>query len=376
MEQKYFYKKTEALQYINQFSNDNDLHLYSEDISADNKKRFFATDYNSLYKICINNNKNFYENIEKNEEVKLHLDIDLKKNKVDKFNVDNLIKEITDLINTKLKEYDIDDPQIIILSATTDLKISLHIIYVNIVFDDIYKIKYFMQEIKSPFITDKIVDLSIYRTGCFRLLWSSKINKNNKLVYYTGINYKYTNNKKLFFDCLVKNISEDNYFIDYNMPIIKIKTKIKTKIKSSKSHDIFDNKINYVSIDILQQLVDCIDIKRADNYKDWLDIGMILYDSNSGSFNIWHEWSKQSSQYNNSDECISKWNSFDENKNNKLTIGTLKMYAKMDNPIEYSYINFVKNKNNDNLTDEDIKEYTLNKKLEFKNEFKYSLELV
>ena len=171
---KVFYKKTYALTEIKQQDND-DIHLFSEDISDDNKKRFITCTRQDLYKKCVNNTNHYYENIEKNEDVKLHLDIDYRINNMpepDRHRIaDEYINEITEIINRKLAiEYNIINPEIIVLSAITATKISLHVIYVNIAFDDIYKMKYFIGETKMRLIENNIVDLLIYRTGCFRIL--------------------------------------------------------------------------------------------------------------------------------------------------------------------------------------------------------------
>ena len=367
-----FYKKNLALQFISSTNDPNKkmsdkLHLFSEDISMDNKKRFIVDTYEGMYEKInkiklnkINNNMNFYENIETNQDVKLHLDIDYKidtktnnnnnnNNTLYSTNLD-ILNDPIKIVNDKLKkDYAIEDPIIIVLSANTEIKISFHIIYTNVVFDDIYKMKGFMTELITSIDTIKdnsktFIDLSIYRTGCFRMLWSSKINKSNKLIFHKGINYENKNDSNLFYDCLITNINTDYYSIDFTIPEnikksnnvcdknIKEQFKLSLSDESDKSNKLDksnnSNKHNQkkpceIELNKLQQYMDCIDPIRADNYKQWLDIGICLYNSNNKSFDIWHEWSKKSSSYQSESECLYKWNSFIHGKENIMGIGTL-----------------------------------------------------
>lgn len=383
-----FYKKTSALEYLKKNPN-KDLKLFSEDIDVDSKKRFIVTDYKTIYQESyrnkINHNKSnsrgcsYYENIEKNQKVKLHLDIDHKKDNND--TNENIINDIIIMVNKKLEEHNIINPSIIILSANTSKKNSYHIIYTNVVFNDIYQMKEFMMEIK-PFhnndnnlnniFEQKILDLRIYRTGCFRMLWSRKINKDNTLVWLKGINYDYKDDESLFYDTLLLNIKDPVHIIEYKSDTIndKINNKIKTKIcfkidlvndmiqngeindcemdnfldhNFSQSSDtnsyknIYQNTYtNKLDLSTIQKYVNCLNPERANDYNDWLEIGMCLHHINRDSFEIWNEWSKHSSNYSSTIDCKYKWDSFDTRK--ELGLSRLKLRAKQDNPIEYSYI--------------------------------------
>lgn len=358
---KVFYKKALALTEIKQQDND-DIHLFSEDISDDNKKRFITCTRQDLYKKCVNNTNHYYENIEKNQDVKLHLDIDYRINNMPELDrhriADEYINEITEIINRKLAiEYNIINPEIIVLSAITETKISLHVIYVNIAFDDIYKMKYFIGETKMRLIENNIVDLLIYRTGCFRILWSSKINKNNRLEFYRGINYEYNNNEDLFYDSLLLNMRGEYYILEYNMPHIeKLDSKIKKYCDEMKISYNCITPRNYIPLDILKRYMECINISRADKYREWVNIGLALYHSNIDAFDIWNEWSKKSKSYSSTDECRYKWNSFATERNNIIDFGSLKAYAQYDNPIEFSHIVEQKDKINI-LSQDEMKEY-------------------
>jgi len=67
---------------------------------------------------------------------------------------------------------------------------------------------------------------------------------------------------------------------------------------------------------------------RADNYKDWLEVGMILHSAGCG-LNDWDLWSRQSSKYE-TEVCANKWETFDDCKNNAVTIATLIKWAQED----------------------------------------------
>ena len=134
--------------------------------------------------------------------IKLHIDVDINKKDIDKNisrkkNLNKYINDVIQLTNNCLdKEFNIQNPRIIILKSKYNKntgKLSAHIIYPDTIFENILDIKKFYLETKSPLIEAGILDINPYKTGCLRMLWCSKINKNNKLKFYKGINY---NNKK------------------------------------------------------------------------------------------------------------------------------------------------------------------------------------
>jgi len=142
-------------------------------------------------------------------------------------------------VNINLIKYTIVKPEIIVLTShkkskwlnyfnafkdehsvdynLVSTKLSAHVIYKNILFEDIYKMKIFMNELDSPLIKNNILDLNIYKEGCFRLLWNSKKGKNNILNFYRGINYNRATDKQLFYDCLLLN-SNNGELITVNTP--------------------------------------------------------------------------------------------------------------------------------------------------------------
>lgn len=86
-----------------------------------------------------------------------------------------------------------------------------------------------------------------------------------------------------------------------------------------------------------KKLLEIISSERADGYKDWLDIGWILYTTGKGSseaLQLWIEFSKRTgrSDVNPESDCIYQW---DKMEPGNKTIGSLFFYAKNDNPSEY-----------------------------------------
>ena len=82
----------------------------------------------------------------------------------------------------------------------------------------------------------------------------------------------------------------------------------------------------------LTQLIEMLDTKRSDNYNDWLTVGMIIK-YNSNDYKLFESFSKRSKKFN-ARECKDKWNSLPKS-NGKLTIGTLKYFARTDNKDAY-----------------------------------------
>jgi hypothetical protein len=181
--------------------------------------------------------------------------------------------------------------------------------------------------------------MHVYRAGCFRLLWNSKLGKNINLEYYKSINYKYTTDKQLFYDCLLRNIPKEYNLIKVDLPESK---KIINKIKSLKKNDLLTDKENtnkIYDVGLIKRYLNIINIKRADKYNKWLEIGFIIHNCNhtKDGFNLWNEWSKQSYKYSDEHELIYFWNKF---KFSHKSFASLKFLAKEDNPIEYEKLEF------------------------------------
>lgn len=114
----------------------------------------------------------------------------------------------------------------------------------------------------------------------------------------------------------------------------KISSLIQPVVEKTRDKKINDNR------DIEEKLVECrklmplLSHKRVDEYHDWMTLGWILYSIGNGcneAFDLWNEKS-QDSEKHDPVECEYQWSKM---KVGNYTIGTLKMYAKEDNPEEY-----------------------------------------
>jgi P4 family phage/plasmid primase-like protien len=85
----------------------------------------------------------------------------------------------------------------------------------------------------------------------------------------------------------------------------------------------------------IPRLVNMLNKDRNNNYDDWLNVGMCLYNIDKSNLELWDDWSKTNKKYKKG-ECLKKWNSFNEQPNISLKIGSLKHWAKIDNLNEYN----------------------------------------
>ena len=86
----------------------------------------------------------------------------------------------------------------------------------------------------------------------------------------------------------------------------------------------------------LSLYLDCLDDKRFDDYYEWLDIGIILYNEGA-SCDLWDKYSQKVPEKYNKDpqNCYKKWQSFSKNRDTKLTFKTLRKMAKEDDIYKY-----------------------------------------
>jgi len=93
-----------------------------------------------------------------------------------------------------------------------------------------------------------------------------------------------------------------------------------------------DNKFEY-TIDDIEKLIGMLNISRCNDYNDWLNVGFCLYNINKNYMLIWDKWSRLDNNYEEGC-CEKKWKTF-RKKENLLTIGSLLLWAKTDNPNGY-----------------------------------------
>ena len=87
----------------------------------------------------------------------------------------------------------------------------------------------------------------------------------------------------------------------------------------------------------ISNIIDLIDDDKAEAYQTWNECGMALYnDLGKDARNFFHEFSKKCKSKYNKKEVDKHFDNYKKaNTNNKITIGTLRKWAKEANPEEY-----------------------------------------
>lgn len=191
-----FYKKEKAINML--ATSKSNIKLFSKDFydisDGRVKKNFILSTYKKMFQTIISSIDNYYyENIEADDYCKLFIDIDCKIDhdclETQLYTVDYLINTTVDLFINILATYNYINVKIIVLNASTTDKLSAHLIFPDVVFKNIKQMKCFINTINHNFIDLKIIDKLVYKVSCFRMLFCEKINKNNKLIFYKGINF-------------------------------------------------------------------------------------------------------------------------------------------------------------------------------------------
>lgn len=328
-------RKADAIQDINLVKG---LNLFSEDLyPCHGAKRFILAKRRVIWNKIKQQKSYYYENIEGEQQVKLHIDID-SYNGRDISHHDKIMllkmkcESIIKTINIKLMEdHEILKPEIIVLrSKLWRDKLSAHIIYNNVCTKSILHQKKFFIDLENDL--DEDFDPRIYRVGCFRMYGCQKKGKDNKLRYFFSVNYDRSNDREaLFMDTLVTNIGEGCKEVEIDISdMIKCP---KTRVYRDKDGNVIPkNHLRKENLQKLKAIIDLIKIKRVRDYWDWLKVGMCLHNINPDSFDLWDEWSKRYEKKYNKYTCRMKWNSF---RLGKLGIATLIYYAKKDNPKDF-----------------------------------------
>ena len=109
---------------------------------------------------------------------------------------------------------------------------------------------------------------------------------------------------------------------------------------SNKLKDKDKKKLKEADINLVSRYVDCLSIERSKSYGTWIEVGWCLHNLHNKDDTLlkkWIEFSKRSATHQDEaeDSCREYW----ENMCNEgLGIASLKLWAKQDNPTEYSQI--------------------------------------
>ena len=178
-----------------------DKQLFSLDVWINGAKNFLFDTYENIYEIVKLKNSSFYEDHTYSTNIKLFIDIDHKVSFTSELERDKCSNELLNIIipsiNIKLLEiFQINNPSIIVLISDTLEKLSLHLIYPYIIFNNVDEMKSFTTDIQ-------IIDKSVYKKGAFRMLYCSKLKKYNNLIFYKEYNYSKPNDDYLFFSSFI-----------------------------------------------------------------------------------------------------------------------------------------------------------------------------
>ena len=263
--------------YLKPLTQEDDKQLFSFDAKSNGSKNFLFKTYSDIYQTIIKSDKPYYyEDNTFTKSIKLFIDYDqeiifktpLQRDKYAQKISESILKNVNEKLYSLFK---IQNTPIIVLISDTLTKMSLHIIFTDIIFQTVYQIKHFMQDIS-------LIDQSVYKTGCFRMLYCSKFARNNKLIYSHSYNYTYpTTDYQFFLDTSIC-YTENKQLLPFEILTQDIKNQYTSRSKNNKIHNIPRNyTYQNIDFDILQTTLDKL-IPKADNYIEWLTISLSIKD--------------------------------------------------------------------------------------------------
>jgi P4 family phage/plasmid primase-like protien len=210
----------------------------------------------------------------------------------------------------------------------------------------------FVKYSNSP---DKIIDKSVVSTNAWFLYGSKKPNgmmyKLTKLYDYKGnvINNKdnnipteeiieYVSLQKSCYKKKNRNKFSNNY----------VESDIEAECESRGINNIIKSGINKYEIPFNKEddvrkagiFMNMLSVERANNYKEWIDIGFSLHSIDDSLLPLWIDFSKKSKKYKDG-ECEKIWRNIKQpNNGNMLTIRSLAYWVKNDDPKGFE--NFIK----------------------------------
>ena len=328
-------------------------------------------DFLELYTKCQNSGMELHLTEKPREVSPLHIDLDFRfdstgvtpeviPHKYTLQNVKDIVKEYFNILNTyfevepkQLKVY-VQEKQCASLYRSK-IKDGVHLLFPHLLMSK--EMQHFVRSkmLKSTVFEgmqlsnkiEEVVDKAIIDSNCWLLYGSKKIESESYKVTHLFTFNKETNNitKLRLQDDIdyVKLFAMRNKQTDPNVittsdefdAFVKDFNSKKLCTSQAKSNSVLD--ISYTSQDELQlakSLVQCLSESRAENYNDWINLGFALYNISSNLLDTWEQFSEKGSSYK-SGECIKLWGKM---KNKGLTMGSLKHWAKLDNPDMYAKI--------------------------------------
>ena len=141
-----------------------------------------------------------------------------------------------------------------------------------------------------------------------------------------SFNHKYGEPRQVAFQKLDYELEYD---LDDLAALVKERVKEKPVTKQSQGVKVVLDPALRTKV---EEALSFLDKSRADPYGKWVEIGMALHDGFNGSeegLALWDRWSQQSDKYQRG-VCEKKWESFNTDRNDKVTLNTLFYRAEED----------------------------------------------
>jgi P4 family phage/plasmid primase-like protien len=93
--------------------------------------------------------------------------------------------------------------------------------------------------------------------------------------------------------------------------------------------------LSIIDLDIVRELVKMLAPERAEDYATWIEVGLCLHNISSGLLPEWIEFSQKSSKADTCTIFEDKWSGMKMVTEGGMGMGSLHLWAKLDNPDEY-----------------------------------------
>ena len=299
-------------------------HVFARDVNTEGKK-IYTRDlshaqmlvYQETQSRC---DRNFYEIILDDKNVKLFYDIDISPALDNMVLLDQIINEILTITITSLKDlYNVDNivfSDFAILDSSgevrkktggTTTKTSVHIVLVNKVrFKSISHMKEYVTFVfseTSGFLTEKMdlhIDNGVYRKrGSLRIPGSTKRGQNRHLVIVS-------NHTPI--ECFLTYTDTD----DDDIHVLEKPQRRSNKRKEDQMMRTMQSTLSSQQIsndDIFSKVVNALPIRLAENYAEWVAVGIKLYTAGANE-DHWKEFSNRCPEKYNENLTHEKWLSF------------------------------------------------------------------
>jgi P4 family phage/plasmid primase-like protien len=241
--------------------------------------------------------------------VRPYFDVDVDFEEDNKPDFESILKEAKKFI---MDEFECLEDDLMLSFAHRSDKMSCHIIIPTLKTKLSEMVRWKKQKGKQ--LEDHYIDPMVYRKGNFRLVGTSKEEYHAPLIIQNG-------NLEDHFVTILNGQERDwktsGSTTNPNESGLKQAIKCEMNAHGNKG--------------MISVLVGLLSSDRSELYEDWINVGMCLKNLGEEYLPLWIEFSQQSSKYKEG-ECQCKWLSF--NRNGK-GIGSLRMWAQMDNPNLY-----------------------------------------